>query len=72
MVATDGEIEFLQRYSWEQVEHLGHVDHSPASVWVRHNGLTNLDVGRFVIALDAINIRLPFITEAPRSEFQSP
>lgn len=66
------EVEFLQRYSWEQVQHLGHPDNSSATNWLRKQGLTNLDVGRFALALAERNIQVPPITAEPETEFQSP
>ena len=66
------EVEFLQRYSREQVQHLGHPDYSPATNWLRKQGLTNLDVGRFALALAERNIQVPLIAAEPKTEFQSP
>lgn len=66
------EVKFLQRYSWEQVQHLGQSDYSPATNWLQDHGLTNLDAGRFSLALEGQNIQVPLATTEPSSEFQSP
>ena len=69
---TPQEIAFIEQYCREQLHFLGHPDHSPASVWLRQQGLTNLNVGRFALALQAINVRCVLDMQAPEKEFQSP
>lgn len=71
-VVTQQEIEFLQRYSWEQIHHLGHPDKSPVTAWLRKQGLTNLDVGQFILTIEELNSRVSLISEPPQTEFQSP
>lgn len=66
------EIAFLEQFCREQLHFLGHSDHSPATNWLREQGLNNLDVGRFVLALLERNIIVRQDMEKPKTEFQSP
>lgn len=66
------EIAFLQQYIAEQLHFLGHPDHSPATNWLQEQGLTNLDAGRFVLALAERNIKVSLMRQEPKAEFQSP